>query len=44
LGVKRIELATHRGRTSYKRSFYEKNGFIEVDAAVLRLADSEKKA
>jgi N-acetylglutamate synthase-like GNAT family acetyltransferase len=42
LGVKRIELATHRGRASYQRGFYEKRGFVEVDSAILRLAETEK--
>ncbi len=43
LGVRRIELNSHRSRQSYQRSFYEKNGFVEVDSAVLRFAETEKR-
>lgn len=39
LGVKRVELTTHRGRDSYARAFYEKNGFSEKDSAVVRHKD-----
>lgn len=39
LGVKRVELASHRGRESYARDFYVKNGFSEQDSAVLRHKD-----
>ncbi len=43
LGVKRIELNTHRGRESYSREFYRKNGFAEADSAILRIEVGEKK-
>ncbi|MFN7135718.1 MAG: GNAT family N-acetyltransferase [Myxococcales bacterium] len=43
LSVKRLELTTHRGRESYRRSFYEKAGFVLVDSAVLRLGEFERK-
>lgn len=43
LGCKRVELTTHRGRESYRRSFYEKNGFTEANSAVLRLATLETR-
>ena len=36
LGANRVELETNRARVSYQRSFYLKNGFVEVDSAVLR--------
>ena len=42
LAVKRIELTTHRGRDSYRRAFYEKNGFKEIDSALLRVAEPDK--
>jgi GNAT superfamily N-acetyltransferase len=37
LGAKRLELHTNRGRISYQRAFYVKNGFSETNSAVLRL-------
>lgn len=37
LSVKQLELVTHRGRDVYARTFYEKCGFAETDAAVLRM-------
>jgi GNAT superfamily N-acetyltransferase len=36
LGARRLELHTARGRPSYARGFYVKNGFAEVDSAVMR--------
>jgi GNAT superfamily N-acetyltransferase len=36
LGAGRLELHTARGRPSYERGFYVKNGFREVDSAVMR--------
>jgi GNAT superfamily N-acetyltransferase len=36
LGARRLELHTARGRPSYDRGFYVKNGFKEVDSAVMR--------
>ncbi|HLK39495.1 MAG TPA: GNAT family N-acetyltransferase [Polyangiaceae bacterium] len=36
LGARRLELETARGRPSYARRFYPKNGFDEVDSAVMR--------
>lgn len=36
LGALRLELLTARGRPSYARWFYLKNGFLEVDSAVMR--------
>ena len=33
----RIELHTHRGRESYHRNFYIKNGFTEADSALMRM-------
>jgi GNAT superfamily N-acetyltransferase len=43
LSSKRVELLTHRGRESFRRSFYEKNGFVQADSAVMRLAEFEKR-
>jgi GNAT superfamily N-acetyltransferase len=37
LGAKRLELHTNRGRISYQRAFYVKNGFSESNSAVMRL-------
>jgi GNAT superfamily N-acetyltransferase len=42
LSAKRVELKTHRGRASFRRGFYEKNGFVEADSAVMRFAALEK--
>jgi len=42
LSVKRVEIHTHKGRASYRRSFYERNGFVEIDSVILRLAELEK--
>jgi GNAT superfamily N-acetyltransferase len=36
LGARRLELQTARMRPSYKRGFYAKNGFVEIDSALLR--------
>jgi GNAT superfamily N-acetyltransferase len=36
-GAKRLELHTNRGRVSYERAFYVKNGFSETNSAVMRL-------
>jgi N-acetylglutamate synthase-like GNAT family acetyltransferase len=36
LEARRLELLTARGRPSYVRRFYPKNGFVEVDSAVMR--------
>lgn len=36
LGARRLELLTARGRPSYARQFYPKNGFVEADSAVMR--------
>lgn len=36
-GARRLELHTGRGRPSYERGFYVKNGFTEVDSAVMRI-------
>jgi GNAT superfamily N-acetyltransferase len=35
-GARRLELLTAKGRPSYARQFYVKNGFAEIDSAVLR--------
>jgi N-acetylglutamate synthase-like GNAT family acetyltransferase len=35
-GAVRLELHTQRARTSYARGFYAKNGFVEIDSAVMR--------
>ena len=37
LGARRLELHTNRGRESYKRGFYPKNGFFEANSALMRL-------
>jgi GNAT superfamily N-acetyltransferase len=37
LGAVRLELEQNRNRESYSRSFYSKNGFTEVNSAVLRI-------
>jgi GNAT superfamily N-acetyltransferase len=36
-GAVRIELHTRRTRDAYRRGFYVKNGFVEVDSAVMRM-------
>ncbi|HSQ20783.1 MAG TPA: GNAT family N-acetyltransferase, partial [Blastocatellia bacterium] len=36
-GAGRLELETNRGRESYRRQFYIKNGFTEADSAVMRI-------
>jgi GNAT superfamily N-acetyltransferase len=36
VGAGRLELHTARKRASYERGFYTKNGFAEIDSAVLR--------
>ena len=38
--ARRLELHTARKRPSYEREFYVKNGFTEVDSAVLRWLES----
>jgi N-acetylglutamate synthase-like GNAT family acetyltransferase len=38
-GARRLELLTAKGRPSYTRRFYVKNGFTEVDSAVMRWRD-----
>jgi GNAT superfamily N-acetyltransferase len=35
-GARRLELHTQRVRESYARGFYEKQGFVEIDSAVMR--------
>jgi N-acetylglutamate synthase-like GNAT family acetyltransferase len=40
----RLELETNRVRESYKRGFYVKNGFTEVNSAVLRIDREELEA
>jgi PhnO protein len=35
--VKRIIVSTNKDRDSYKRQFYEKNGFIEKNSAFLKI-------
>jgi N-acetylglutamate synthase-like GNAT family acetyltransferase len=35
-GARRLELHTQRARESYARGFYEKQGFVEIDSAVMR--------
>jgi GNAT superfamily N-acetyltransferase len=37
MGAQRLELHTNRGRISYQRAFYVKNGFSETNSAVMRL-------
>src|SRR5262245_33142272 len=37
LNARRLELQTNRGRESYQRGFYLKNGFSEADSAVMRI-------
>jgi GNAT superfamily N-acetyltransferase len=37
MGAKRLELHTNRGRVSYERAFYVKNGFSETNSAVMRM-------
>jgi GNAT superfamily N-acetyltransferase len=37
LACVRIEAATARGRESFARGFYRKHGFVEVDAALMRV-------
>jgi N-acetylglutamate synthase-like GNAT family acetyltransferase len=37
LDARRVELTTIRGRESYERHFYEKNGFVEINSAVMRI-------
>lgn len=36
IGARRLELLTARGRPSYARGFYVKNGLVEADSAVMR--------
>jgi GNAT superfamily N-acetyltransferase len=40
VGARRLELHTARKRPSYERGFYVKNGFTEIDSAVLRWEDA----
>jgi GNAT superfamily N-acetyltransferase len=42
--ARHIELHTRRSRASYRRAFYTKNGFIELDAAVMRLNGAGRPA
>jgi N-acetylglutamate synthase-like GNAT family acetyltransferase len=35
-GARRLELHTQRARESYARGFYAKQGFVEIDSAVMR--------
>lgn len=44
LGARRLELLTARGRPSYARQFYPKNGFVEVDSAVMRWPVTDDEA
>ena len=37
LGCRRVELSTSRARESFARGFYSAHGFVEADAALLRL-------
>ena len=37
MGARRLELHTNRGRVSYQRRFYVKNGFTEINSAVMRM-------
>jgi GNAT superfamily N-acetyltransferase len=37
IGARRLELHTNRGRESYRREFYVKNGFTEINSAVMRM-------
>lgn len=37
LGVVRLQVETNRARDAYRRGFYPKQGFVEVDRAVLRI-------
>lgn len=37
LGVRRVELTTHKGRGEMVRQFYVAAGFTEADSAVMRL-------
>ena len=37
LHCRRVEVLTSRARESYRRRFYERRGFQEVDSAVLRI-------
>lgn len=36
IGARWIELHTRRARESYQRGFYAKNGFVEMDSALMR--------
>ena len=37
LGAARLQVETNAAREAYRRGFYPKNGFVEVDRAVLRI-------
>lgn len=37
LGASRLELVTNKRREAYARAFYPKNGFREVESAVMRV-------
>lgn len=37
LGVRRLELSTHRGRGDLVRAFYQACGFTEADSAIMRM-------
>lgn len=43
LSARRVDLLTVPDRTSSRRAFYARNGFVEVDTAVMRLAELEKR-
>jgi N-acetylglutamate synthase-like GNAT family acetyltransferase len=43
LSSRRVQLTTHLSRETFHRSFYERNGFVEIDCATLRLAELEKR-
>lgn len=44
LNASRLELHTNRGRVSYQRKFYVKNGFTEANSAVMRLEKESLKS
>lgn len=41
IGAVRLQLETNRSRDAYKRAFYPKNGFVEVDRAVMRIENPQ---
>ncbi len=44
MGARRLELHTNRGRESYRRQFYVKNGFTEINSAVMRIEKEFQKS